>query len=244
MTTPGTTLRADRITETAEKLAQRIGERFPDSSLNQISHQLLELGQEAQANASRIARPIYTVRIAVGILIVLILIAIVALVQAVLSRAEQFSGVQVLDLMEGLEAGTNLFILFGLAIFFLVNLETRIKRARALRAIYELRSFAHVVDMHQLTKDPDYYRGGIIETRHSPKRELTLPQLTRYLDYCSETLSITSKIAALYVQQFSDGVVLAAVSDVETLCDGLSRKIWQKMNIAEDINSRQATVVT
>lgn len=122
-----------------------------------------------------------------------------------------------------------------------MNLETRIKRARALRAIYELRSFAHVVDMHQLTKDPDYYRGGIIQTRHSPKRELTLPQLMRYLDYCSETLSITSKIAALYVQQFSDAVVLAAVSDVETLCDGLSRKVWQKMTIAEDINSRRPT---
>jgi len=62
---------------------------------------------------------------------------------------------------------------------------------------------------------------------------LTLPELIRYLDYCSEMLSVTSKIAALYIQRFNDGVVLNAVSDVETLCSGLSGKVWQKLQIAE-----------
>jgi hypothetical protein len=67
----------------------------------------------------------------------------------------------------------------------------------------------------------------------SPKRQLTLPELIRYLDYCSELLSLNSKIAALYVQHFSDEVVVNAVSDVEQLCAGLARKIWQKLGIAE-----------
>ncbi|MDH3577528.1 MAG: hypothetical protein OEO71_06875 [Gammaproteobacteria bacterium] len=62
---------------------------------------------------------------------------------------------------------------------------------------------------------------------------MTLPELIRYLDYCSEMLSVTSKIAALYIQRFNDGVVLNAVSDVETLCSGLSGKVWQKLQIAE-----------
>jgi hypothetical protein len=70
---------------------------------------------------------------------------------------------------------------------------------------------------------------------------LTLPELSRYLDYCSELLSITSKIAALYIQKFSDGVVLEAVSDVETLCAGLGQKIWQKLDIAESISERKST---
>jgi hypothetical protein len=59
--------------------------------------------------------------------------------------------------------------------------------------------------------------------------------LIRYLDYCSELLSMTSKIAALYIQRFNDATVLSAVSDVETLCTSLSAKIWQKMQIAESI---------
>jgi len=57
--------------------------------------------------------------------------------------------------------------------------------------------------------------------------------LSRYLDYCSEMLSLTGKIAALYVQTYDDGVALAAVNEVEGLTTGLSRKIWQKLMILE-----------
>ena len=44
-------------------------------------------------------------------------------------------------------------------------------------------------------------------------------------------LALTGKLAALYVQQFSDGVTLAAVREVEDLTTGLSHKIWQKLMI-------------
>jgi hypothetical protein len=53
----------------------------------------------------------------------------------------------------------------------------------------------------------------------------------RYLDYCSELLSLTSKVAALYVQHLNDAVVLAAVNDIESLAASLSHKIWQKIMI-------------
>ena len=45
--------------------------------------------------------------------------------------------------------------LIGAAVLFLVTLEVRLRRQRALAAIHELRSLAHVVDMHQLTKHPE-----------------------------------------------------------------------------------------
>ena len=48
-------------------------------------------------------------------------------------------------------------------------------------------------------------------------------------------LSLTGKVAALYVQQFDDAVAIASASDVESLCTGLSRKIWQKINIAQSL---------
>ena len=53
----------------------------------------------------------------------------------------------------------------------------------------------------------------------------------RYLDDCSERLSPIGKIAALYVQDFEDGVSLAAVNEVEGLTTGLARSIWRKINM-------------
>jgi len=58
-------------------------------------------------------------------------------------------------------------------------------------------------------------------------------QIGRYLNYCSEMLSLTSKIAALYAERLNDAVVLQAVDEVETLTTGLSRKIWQKIMILD-----------
>ena len=56
-------------------------------------------------------------------------------------------------------------------------------------------------------------------------------QLPRYLDYCSELLALTSKLAALHAQNLNDAVVLSAVNDIEALTADLSRKIWQKISI-------------
>ena len=57
------------------------------------------------------------------------------------------------------------------------------------------------------------------------------PPSWKYLDYCSEMLSLIGKLAALYVQKFDDPVALAAVNEVEDLTTSLSRKIWQKIMI-------------
>jgi hypothetical protein len=44
-------------------------------------------------------------------------------------------------------------------------------------------------------------------------------------------LSLDSKVDALYVQHCDDGPTLAAVTEIEQLTTGLSRKIWQKLMI-------------
>jgi hypothetical protein len=230
---PEKILSARKIAETAETLSKRVHERFPASGLYKISEALVELGVKAQHAAPKIARPLYSVRIAVGALIAAILGIVLSTIWAVLPKMSEISKANIVDIVGALEAGTNEFVLIGLGIFFLVSLETRIKRAQAVRAIHELRSIAHVIDMHQLTKDPARFRHHLVDTESSPDMGLTLPELIRYLDYCSEMLSVTSKIAALYIQRFNDGAVLEAVSDVETLCSGLTGKVWQKLQIAE-----------
>ena len=60
---------------------------------------------------------------------------------------------------------------------------------------------------------------------------MTHAELGRYLDYCSEALSLTAKVAAIYAQYFEDEVSLRAVQEIEDLTNGLSRKIWQKLMI-------------
>ena len=99
------------------------------------------------------------------------------------------------------------------------------KRAKALDMLHELRSLTHIVDMHQLTKDP-----ALIT---SSPGGMSPAELGRYLDLCSDMLSLIGKVSALMVQHFNDDVVLSAVNEIETLTTGLSRKMWQKITILE-----------
>ncbi len=138
---------------------------------------------------------------------------------------------QLVEFVQLLESGINDVVLVGAAIFFLVTLENRIKRHRALAAIHEMRAIAHVIDMHQLTKDPEWVLGRGQETGVLPARTMSAFELSRYLDYCSEMLSLTGKVAVLYIQHFDDDVALAGVNEVENLTNGLSRKIWQKLMV-------------
>ena len=112
------------------------------------------------------------------------------------------------------------------------------KRARVLAALHELRSLAHVIDMHQLTKDPTVVVGP--RTPASPAREMNQFELTRYLDYCAEMLALIGKLAALYAEKLRDTVVVNAVNDIETLTGNLGRKIWQKIMIISQLVERPA----
>lgn len=145
-----------------------------------------------------------------------------------------------------LEAGINSIVLLTAAVFFIVTIETRVKRGRALSAIRELRSLAHVIDMHQLTKDPDrlLFKGG--NTKSSPVTDLDIFEMSRYLDYCCEMLSLIGKIAAIYSLHWRDEVAFQAVNEVERLTTGLSQKVFQKIIIVHSIPSsvmgRQFTI--
>ncbi len=219
-------LDSEKIIGTVEKLCSRIDERFPNSGLGRVCRELLTVARESQQTSTWIAKPQKSLRVVVGVLIAFI---VVFLVLVLANSTLPASGFDFVVLLQVSEAGINVFILLGAAILFLITWEVRIKRSRALKAIHELRALAHVIDMHQLTKDPD--RFPMRETATTPTQTLTPAQMVRYLDYCSEMLSLIGKLAALYVQKFDDPVALAAVNEVEELTTGLSRKIWQKIMI-------------
>ncbi|MDO9001182.1 MAG: hypothetical protein Q7W45_15565 [Bacteroidota bacterium] len=117
----------------------------------------------------------------------------------------------------------------GACFYFLYKLEDITKQKHILNALHELRTIAHVIDMHQLTKDPTFILSE--KTEHSPKRDLNKNDLSRYLDYCCEMLSLTSKVAANYANNNKDEVVLNTINDIEILTTNLSSKIWQKIEL-------------
>lgn len=233
-------LKAESIVETIERLRKRIADRFPSSGLGRVCEELLEISRQTQARARWIAQPIVGLRLAICALIC-ICVVVVAWSSIQLRLSAEISDVS--ELVQTLEAGTNELILLGAGVFFLASVERRIKRRRALSAIHELRSVAHIIDMHQLTKDPERAKGIWVGATHSPEAGLSAFQLQRYLDYCSEMLSLTGKLAALYVENFDDEVALRAANDVETLTSGLSRKIWQKIMILNNMQTESGKCV-
>jgi hypothetical protein len=140
---------------------------------------------------------------------------------------------EIFGVFQGVEAAANMVVLVGAALFFLVTLESRMKRRQSLRDLHAFRSIAHVIDMHQLTKDPSIVLEPGPQTDSSPVRTMNRFELSRYLDYCSEMLSLNSKLAALYAQNLPDPVIIEAVKDIEQLTTNLSSKIWQKITIID-----------
>jgi hypothetical protein len=64
--------------------------------------------------------------------------------------------------------------------------------------------------------------------------------MTRYLDYCSEMLSLTSKVAVVFGQYLDNPAVAEVVSDIERISAGLSQKIWQKIMILQQFREKEA----
>jgi hypothetical protein len=218
------------VRATISVLARRIEERFPSSGLLGVAEELLRTADRNEKLIAQLRRPIWWLR-ALSVLGALALLALVIWAALEMRRMAALGQGSLSEILQGIDAAANELIFLSIVLFFLVSLEARFKRRRALRMLHGLRSLAHVVDMHQLTKDPGHALRQIESTPSSPERPLTQEQLIRYLDYCSELLSLISKLAALQAQHLQDAVVLEAVNEIESLSSDLSRKIWQKITI-------------
>lgn len=226
-------LNAVEIVNTIRRLEQRIGERFPDAGLRNVCRDLIAIGQDTQRKAEQIARP----NLALRALVVAAIgggVAGLAYVGWTLMRSvHPQMGNEVFGIFQGIDAAMNVAVLAGAALFFAVSLEERWKRRQSLRDLDVFRSIAHVIDMHQLTKDPGILLNRGPATATSPNRVMTKYELTRYLDYCSEMQALTGKLAALYAQHLPDPIIIDAVNDIEELTGNFSRKVWQKISILE-----------
>lgn len=226
-------LDARMIVETISLLHRRIVERFPASGLASVVAEMKLVAEESVALSAWAKKPNIPIRIASWILAGCILAVIVGF----MFRMRLPEMRDMVNFTQFLEAALSAVAFIGATIFFLVTYESRVKRNRILAALHVLRSMAHIVDMHQLTKDPDRYLLKATFTESSPKRTMTPFELGRYLDYCCDGLSLISKVSALYVEGFQDSVILEAVDDIEGLTTGLAGKIAQKITVLNEITS-------
>ncbi|SJM28357.1 hypothetical protein [Mesorhizobium delmotii] len=226
------TLDSKLIIETAERLEKRVSERFPDAGLRGVAIELVSLSRDLAKAAKALEAPIWWLR---GVVIAAIAAgALTFLFVGTILPLGRISGTHdAIQSVQGIESLINMIILAMLGFLALIRTEERIKRKQVFRKLHGLRSLIHVIDMHQLTKDPAALSTDFKPTSHSPARITDRADLARYLDYCSEMLSITGKIAALFAQSVNDNVVVDGVNDIETLSSNLSRKIWQKITLID-----------
>ena len=231
------TLAPDQIIATLVRLEARISERFPVAGLSKVCAELTAIARQTEQRSAKIARPNLLLRSFVYLLLGLGAALLVFIGHQLLTGTKISD--DLFSMLQGIDAGLNILLLTGAATFFAFSLEEKMKRKRAMTALHELRSIVHVIDMHQLTKDPNAEVLSSNATASSPRRTLSGFELVRYLDYCSEMLSLTAKVAVLYSQSFPDPIVTEAVNDLERTSASLSQKIWQKISITERALDRE-----
>src|SRR5882672_9923562 len=145
-------LNADLIVQTCRATHGRIAEQFANSGLSKIAAEILTVSEQAAGLSAWLARPHLPLRTLAGMGIAAIFAIIIGVAMHVKVQMT-FSSIG--EFLQGLDAAINEVVFIGVAAFFFLTLETRLKRRRALKAIHELRSLAHIIDMHQLTKDPE-----------------------------------------------------------------------------------------
>lgn len=225
------TLDPEKLVAAACKLADKVNRSFPSSGLGSLAREVSCLTRETIVRLTFIERPNWPLRIAVGVLVVLAVLGPL-IFSAMLQFRETVGSLG--DFLEATDAGLQMVLLLGASIAFLVTLEGRIRRNRALAAIAEFRSMAHLVDMHQINKDPG------IDHRPIPsgvdlRTVRSDASLVLYLDHASDLLALIGKLAAYYGQHLRDRVVLDAVNEIENLTTGMSANLWQKIQMTNQV---------
>jgi hypothetical protein len=233
-------LEPDKIIATIDSLQQRIAANLGERGLTRICRELATVARDAKRRVIRLRRPNWWLR-----LVPVMATALFAYLTWVMTHnidelltnfdketasefEKLFEALKQLKREIALPVALTLPLPLVVGMFvFIWTLEGRWKRHRALRYLHELRSIIHVIDMHQLTKDPHHISDG------SDPDHVSGDKLLRYLDYCSELLSISGKIAALYAESSHDPLIIETVNDLGQITSNLGNKIWQKLNTVE-----------
>ncbi|MEO0809487.1 MAG: hypothetical protein AAFW82_02395 [Pseudomonadota bacterium] len=230
-------LESEKIVKTLGHLVIRITERFPEAGLAKVCEELEQVARDTRRRTERISKPNKLMRLSVATVIIGGVLAIAYVGSIIDYNKDQEN---LFGILQGIEALINIIVVMGAAVFFLMTVEARWKRQIAIGYLHELRMIVHVIDMHQLTKDPSSPLRRAGNTPSSPLRTMSMFELVRYLDYCSEMYSLAAKVAMLYAQSSSDNQVISTVTEIEQITSNLSSKVWQKITIIQGLGESVA----
>lgn len=220
-TTPRISDRLDpeRLEAKIRELATACRSRFPDRGLPDRLDDLADLSADAAALADRVKgrTPLDFLIPAVAMLGIL---AVAGLIGISFSFRMEVP-TSVLDVVEPLDAAVNLGILLLTFGFLVYRIVAERRRGRLLAMVHRIRSLVHLFDMIQLTKNLE-------PAEDAP---LSIEDRVRYLDHCSQGASLASKCAALLIAHHPDPPLVVAVNEVESVCSGISQKIWAKIAV-------------
>ena len=220
----------EKLVLTVDKLADRVEEDFPSSGLSAVANEVAAVAEGTVKRVEEIRRPRIYLRVMVGILVATAL-AGPLLFSVLVSFSEEVTNLG--DFLEATDAGLHMLLILAGAIIFLVGLENRLRRNEALDALADFRSLSHLLDLHQINKDPGLDRKPAPDPDHRTVQ--SDEALADYLDYSGDLLSIIGKLAAYYAQHLRDRVVLDAVNEIENLTSSLSSKLWLKILVLREM---------
>jgi hypothetical protein len=226
---------AAAVAATVARLEARLAEHFPESNLRRVARELLDVANDAPRRVEKIRRRSIWRRVIAWVLS----IAILGMLATIPLRLRPGHVDTLADAIGVIESGLSATFFIGATLVFLLSWDSRMRHRRTMDAVHELRALAHVVDMHQLTKDPPLIiRNDVAITERQPggpddEHPYSRVQLQRYLDACSDMLALISKVGVLYVQETTDPTTIGLIDEIEDLTNGMSRKIWQKITLLE-----------
>jgi hypothetical protein len=171
------------IIKTTETLQARVEERFPDSGLAKVAGKLASVARGSQQRIRKLVQPYWPLRILTLFLMGLTFSLLVYVVSGMITWDAPDGPMDFVDFIAVLEPALGATVFMTAYFVFVSTFENRWKQQAALRAVNELRSLAHIIDMHQLTKDPERMLVSGPATTSSPKRTMSLFEMGRYLDY-------------------------------------------------------------
>lgn len=219
---PNRKLDPKKLISTTQELVTWMKAEFPKAHLTSVAEEVGLVAREAMRKADSIRRANLWLRLGIGLILGGTAIAFIH--QLWVHPIKEI--LHFLDMTKGVGMYAIAFIIF------LATLEVRWKRRNCILAVHELRSVAHIIDMHQLSKDDAVEQ---FRSRDDEPSDKTAHRtyVEKYLHACIVLLALVSKIGQLYIDHFPDPVATTSVNEFEETCHGFSMQIWSKINNLE-----------
>jgi len=210
----------DQINETILELQREIEKKFPDLGL---SSTVQKLGGEAKVASEFITKKggshtkAWIFNITLPILVFIITFS-TALYYLNLEGKEAFNG---FDDIDGLINLIFLSVVIGVLIRQTIKL---LRRTSTMKQLHRIRTLIHILDMKQQNKKS---YGKCLTNQ----KALSISESILYLDDCSQAVVLAGKVAALLIEDYDDSLVIATVSEIDALCNGITNRIWLKIQV-------------